>query len=158
MGLEIERKFLVDKQLFKPSTKGELVHQIYLKKEKSHSIRLRIIGEKAFFTIKTTVTALVRNEFEYEIPLKDAQEMMELFKDMPSIEKKRYQLMFEGHEWVIDEFMGANVGLLMAEIELTKTSTRFKTPGWVLKEVTDDPRYRNSNLASFPFKIWNEKP
>ena len=158
MGIEIERKFLVDKQLFKPSIKGELVHQIYLKKETSHSIRIRIMAMKAFLTIKTSVSALVRNEFEYEIPLTDAQEMIELFRDMPAIKKIRHEMVIEGSEWVIDEFLGDNKGLLMAEIELAEASTTFKNPVWLLNEVTDDPRYHNSNLASFPFKNWVSKP
>ncbi len=158
MGLEIERKFLVDKKLFKPKTEGEHIHQIYLKKEISHSIRIRIYGRNAFVTIKTTVSAMVRNEFEYEIPLTDAKEMIVLFKDMPAIKKIRYKQVIKGSEWVIDEFLENNEGLLMAEIELASTSTRFTKPEWLLKEVTDEPRYHNSNLSSFPFKKWAEKP
>jgi CYTH domain-containing protein len=158
MGLEIERKFLVDKRLFKPNSKGAHIHQIYLKKEISHSVRIRIIGSNAFVTIKTTVSAMVRNEFEYEIPLTDAQEMIEIFKDMPSVKKIRHQELIDGSEWVIDEFLENNGGLLMAEIELASTSTQFTKPKWLLKEVTDDPRYHNSNLASLPFKKWGNKP
>ncbi len=158
MGLEIERKFLVDKRLFKPKSKGAHIHQIYLKKEISHSVRIRIIGSIAFLTIKTTISAMVRNEFEYEIPLTDAQEMIDLFKDMPSVKKIRYQELIDGSVWVIDEFLDNNKSLLMAEIELTSTSAKFTKPEWLLEEVTDDPRYHNSNLASFPFKNWADKP
>lgn len=158
MGIEIERKFLVNKQLFKPLTEGEFIHQIYLKKEVGHSVRIRIFGTKAFVTIKTTVTAMVRNEFEYEIPLHDAQEMIEIFKDMPAIKKIRHEQLVDESVWVIDEFLGENEGLLMAEIELATTSTKFSKPKWLLEEVTDYPRYHNSNLSSFPFKKWANKP
>ncbi|MBU1014267.1 MAG: CYTH domain-containing protein [Bacteroidetes bacterium] len=158
MGVEIERKFLVDKNLFKPSVKGELVHQVYLKRNNGRSVRVRIIGTNAFITIKNTITAMVKNEFEYAIPLQDAQEMIEIFKDLPAIKKIRYQQVIDGNEWVVDEFLGENEGLLMAEIELPSTSTSFSKPAWLLKEVTDDFRFHNSSLAALPFKGWTEKP
>ena len=158
MGVEIERKFLVNKQLFKPSSTGQLVHQIYLKKEKGHSVRLRIIGKQAFITIKTTVSAMVKNEFEYEIPLQDAKEMFKLFHDMPSVKKIRYTESIEGHEWVVDKFEEENEGLLMAEIELATTTTNFTKPMWLQEEVTNDFRFHNSNLSVFPYKKWAEKP
>jgi len=158
MGVEIERKFLVDKHLFKPSAAGELVHQVYLKRSDRRSVRVRIIGTNAFITIKSNVSAMVKNEFEYAIPLQDAQEMMEMFKELPAIKKIRYQQIIDGSEWVIDEFMEKNEGLLMAEIELSSTSASFSKPVWLLKEVTDDLRYHNSSLAAFPYKEWAEKP
>ena len=158
MGLEIERKYLVDKQLFKPSLTGQHVHQLYLKREKGRSVRIRIIGDHAFITIKTTISALVRNEFEYEIPLQDAHKMFELFHAMPAIKKIRYQEIIEGSEWVVDEFEGENEGLLMAEIELANTTAGFAKPKWLLGEVTNDPRFHNSNLSVSPYKKWTEKP
>lgn len=154
MGVEIERKFLVDKRHFKPTSKGELIHQVYLKRNNSRSVRIRIIGKNAFITIKSTVTAMVKNEFEYAIPLHEAQEMIEIFKDLPAIKKIRYQQIIDDSECVIDEFLEKNEGLLMAEIELATTSTPFSKPNWLLNEVTDDLRYHNSNLAAFPFKEW----
>ena len=154
MAKEIERKFLVNKLLFKPSSKGKPVHQIYLKRNQNDSIRIRIIGSKSFLTIKNTVSTMVRNEFEYEIPMNDAKEMIEIFKDLPSVEKIRYQELHDGNEWVVDEFLNKNSGLLMAEIELETTLTKFTRPEWLLDEVTDDPRYHNSNLAVISFSSW----
>lgn len=152
MALEIERKFLVNKQLFIPSTNGERVRQLYLKRDPVHSVRVRIMGSRAFVTIKKTVTEMIRNEFEYKIPLVDAKEMFGLFKDMPAIEKIRYQETINGNTWVIDEFLGKNKGLLMAEIELPSSTTKFKKPVWLDREVTKDGHYHNSNLAVNPLQ------
>ncbi len=150
MALEIERKFLVDHKLFKPTSKGVKIYQLYLKREATHSVRLRIMGPKAFFTIKTTISELVRNEFEYEIPEKDAREMFELFREMPSVEKIRFHENIDGDIWVIDQFLGRNKGLLLAEIELPSVDAAFSKPEWLLNEVTNNNRYHNSNLAVNP--------
>ncbi len=150
MGLEIERKFLVDKKLFKPLSKGKNIRQMYLNRGAGYSIRIRIMGSEAFITIKKTISDMIRNEFEYEIPLKDAEEMFDIFNEMPVIDKIRYQFLFEGHEWVVDEFYGKNKGLLLAEIELKSKETKFTKPTWLLKEVTNDSCYYNSNLAVNP--------
>lgn len=156
MGLEIERKFLVNKDLFKPSSKGEVIHQRYLKRGSDHSIRIRIMGNVAFLTIKSRVSDIVRNEFEYEIPLKDANEMIKIFKDQPSVEKIRYQQIHDSSLWVVDEFLGENDGLLLAEIELKKSDSMFTKPEWLLEEVTHDARYHNSNLAVLPYNRWQD--
>ena len=154
MGLEIERKYLVDKDKFRPTSKGVAVEQLYLKNTKEHSVRLRIMGTQSFITIKSAISAMVRNEFEYEIPLVEAQQMFNVFKKMPTVKKIRYTEMIEGNEWVIDEFLGKNDKLLMAEIELTDEFSSFTKPNWVSEEVTNDPRFHNSNLASNPYNEW----
>ncbi len=156
MSLEIERKYLVDKSKFKPLSKGVAVHQMYLKKNQDHSVRVRIMGMQAFITIKSTISNMVRNEFEYEIPLTEAEQMFNIFNKMPSVKKIRYTEIVEGNEWVIDEFLEKNNRLLMAEIELKNEQETFIKPDWVFKEVTDDPRYHNSNLASNPYNEWTD--
>jgi adenylate cyclase len=157
MGLEIERKYLVDKQKFRPLSEGTPVHQIYLQRSHEHSIRVRIMGRQAFITIKSAISAMVRNEFEYEIPLLDAQQMFEIFDKMPAVKKIRHTEIFEGNEWVIDVFSGKNDKLLMAEIELSNELENFTKPNWVLEEVTHDPRYHNSNLALNPYNEWSDQ-
>lgn len=154
MGIEIERKFLVNKFLYKPKKRGCKIRQIYLQKNGNRSIRIRIIDNKSFITIKSsTENAIKRYEFEYEIPLTDAMEIFKIFSKAPSISKIRYTENVDGKEWVVDEFLDNNKGLFIAEIELSNEAENFKKPNWVLKEITEDLRYLNSNLASCPITV-----
>lgn len=154
MGIEIERKFLVSKTLYRPQKRGCEIRQIYLYGDANRSIRIRIIDNKSYITIKSsTETAIKRNEFEYKIPLSDAMEMFKIFTKAPSISKIRYTEYIDGKEWVVDEFLGKNMGLLIAEIELTNEAEKFKKPLWVLDEVTEDVRYLNFNLARHPISV-----
>lgn len=144
---EIERKFLVDKsQLgFIQSHKGYAIEQAYIQNEKDRTIRVRIKGELAFLTLKIGVETLSRDEFEYQIPLKDAQKMIELL-NLKSLSKTRYEISYGNHLWEIDIFEGKLKGLILAEIELKSEHEDFDIPAWLGKEVTDNPAYLNARL------------
>ncbi len=157
MGVEIERKFLVRKDLWPGSNRSTLFQQGYLSREPGRTVRVRRAGEKAFLTIKGASVALARPEFEYEIPVTDVEELLRLCVQ-PVIEKRRYLYEHEGHTWEVDEFSGANAGLLVAEIELGRADEPFARPLWLGEEVTDDPRYLNANLVDHPFSSWNHRP
>jgi CYTH domain-containing protein len=152
MGLEIERKFLVKGVLWRNDT-GVLYRQGYLNREAARTVRVRVAGDAAFLTIKGKSLGATRAEFEYPIPLADAQALLSLC-DGPLIEKTRFIVHHAGHRWEVDEFAGDNAGLVVAELELASEDEAFVPPDWVGDEVTDDPRYFNSRLATRPFKDW----
>jgi CYTH domain-containing protein len=155
MALEIERKFLVDldKWAILPKPEGKLYHQGYLNDEPLKTIRVRVAGDTGYITIKGPVVNTVRHEFEYEIPASEAAEILNLFSP-PKVEKIRYRILFNQKTWEVDVFGGENAGLILAEIELGSTDEPFAKPSWIGREVTDDPRYYNSQLASTPYKSW----
>ena len=155
MPLEIERKFLVDTRKWKPTDGGTRLVQAYLSIDPNPTVRARIAGEKAFLTIKGRTETISRPEFEYEIPVDDAQEMMKLAISNP-VEKIRYEIMHEGFLWEIDIFSGKNEGLVIAELELESENQVFPRPNWLLDEVSDDRRYYNSYLSEHPFQEWTE--
>ncbi|MGQ8336741.1 CYTH domain-containing protein [Sunxiuqinia sp. A32] len=153
MAVEIERKFLVKEHLLpEPAEKIEMV-QGYLSDDKERTIRIRISDDKAYLTIKGKVTGISRPEFEYEIPIDDAKEMLKL-SVFPPVEKIRNIIIDEGRKWEVDFFHGVNEGLIVAEIELLNEADQISLPNWILKEVTGDQRYYNSRLAKFPFSVW----
>ncbi|MBO7161139.1 MAG: CYTH domain-containing protein [Paludibacteraceae bacterium] len=143
--IEIERKFLVDKTQWVKPNKGCYFQQGYLA-ENGCTLRVRIAEDKAYLTIKGKTTGFSRAEFEYEIPLEDARQMMKLSL-YPPIEKIRYKVEVGGKIWEVDEFLGAHQGLLLAEIELESEDEAFEMPIWAGKEVTGDARYYNSSLS-----------
>lgn len=151
MGIEIERKFLVTGEF----RSGEPVHflQGYLSREPGRTVRARIADDQAWLTIKSLTNNTVRQEFEYEIPLADAKQMIELC-DGPVIEKHRWNINYLDHLWEVDVFSGDNQGLIVAEIELTAPDEHFVLPPWVGEEVSHDPRYHNSQLSVHPYKNW----
>lgn len=153
MGLEIERKFLVDSDQWR--VLGEPVHymQGYLVADGIRTVRVRVAGEKGFITIKGPTEGFSRSEFEYPIPAEEAAELLAL-SATPVIEKFRTRILFEGHIWEIDEFKGLNKGLILAEIELQSESQSFGVPPWIGKEVTGDVRYFNSYLSLHPYTTW----
>jgi CYTH domain-containing protein len=153
MGIEIERKFLVTNESWKAEAKGILYRQGYLNSEKTRTVRVRTIEQKAFLTIKGISKGAKRAEYEYEIPLDDAIALLELC-EKPIISKHRYKLDFEGMIWEIDEFHGENEGLIVAEIELESETQTFVFPDFIGKEVTDNARYFNSSLIKLPFSKW----
>lgn len=153
MGIEIERKFLVN-QLPPDLSPGLTICQGYMVNQKERVVRVRTKGNKGFLTIKGKTVNTQRREFEYEIPLTDAQQMLDLFCAPPLVEKTRFKIEFKGFEWVIDRFVGENLGLVVAEIELDHESQVFETPPWAGKEVSHDPRYYNSNLIKHPYSAW----
>jgi adenylate cyclase len=154
MANEIEHKYLVHRDAWKPSTSGVLYRQGYLSSAKERVVRVRIAGNKAYLTVKGLTIGVTRLEFEYPIPVADATVMLDRLCGRPLIEKTRYREEFQGHCWEIDEFHGDNAGLLIAEIEVGSAAERYALPPWVAAEVSDDPRYFNSNLAVNPYKNW----
>ncbi|MDG1873148.1 MAG: CYTH domain-containing protein [Mariniblastus sp.] len=152
MGTEIERKFLVTDDSWKTS---EPVYycQGYLNRDKYRTVRVRIAEDQGFLTIKGPTVGATRSEYEYVIPLEDAQELLGLC-DKPLVEKYRRIIRYKGMSWEVDEFLGDNQGLVVAEIELDSESQAFDLPTWVGKEVTNDPKYFNSRLSSKPFSTW----
>jgi len=155
MGIEIERKFLVtDRSWHTSDLKGVQIKQGYLKNSHESVVRIRVAGEKGFITVKGTMEdSLCRSEFEYEIPVQDALEMLGMCQK-PLVEKVRYYLNFMGFEWAIDLFEGENCGLVVAEIEIETENQIFEKPPWAGDEVTYDSRYLNSNLIKKPFNLW----
>jgi adenylate cyclase len=154
MGKEIERKFLVKGDAWRALAKGTTYRQGYLNSVKERTVRIRTAGDKAFLTIKGVSVGASRSEYEYEVPLGDGEEMLEALAEKPIIEKKRYKIPFGGVTWEVDEFLGENSGLIVAEVELTSEDQAFDRPAWAGDEVTGDPRYFNSNLIKKPFKRW----
>ena len=147
MALEIERKFLVDEKNFPAQIliNGEKISQGYLSVEPARTVRVRIKGERGFLTIKSVNVGIVRQEFEYEIPIKDAEEILKLCEKV--LEKVRYKVEYAGHIWEIDIFGGRLAGLILAEVELTAPKEILELPDWLGDEVSDNPKYFNSNLA-----------
>ncbi|RJP93754.1 MAG: CYTH domain-containing protein [Desulfobacteraceae bacterium] len=156
MAKEIERKFLVDMNCWHPSDSGSRFLQGYLPMSEKTKVvvRVRISGNRSWLTIKGENRGMMRPEFEYPIPLADAVELLDGLCVRPFIEKIRYSMEFAGMDWVVDVFEGDNAGLVVAEIELASEDQKILLPPWVGKEVTDDPRYYNSNLMVHPFCRW----
>lgn len=155
MGKEIERKFLIDQQkwdsLNKPA--GKLFRQGYLLTDKDKTIRVRATETKGFLTIKGLTVGATRLEYEYEIPLTEAVELLDHFSQA-ELSKIRYEIPFEGKVWEVDVFSGDNDGLIVAEIELESETETFSLPEWVSREVTQEEKYYNSNLTINPYKDW----
>jgi adenylate cyclase len=154
MGTEIERKFLVQGTDWRHATSVPF-SQGYLNRDKERTVRVRIAGDKAFLTIKGVTQGATRAEFEYEIPVADAEHLLKL-SDGPIVQKNRYVVVYEGSRWEVDEFLGDNAGLVVAEIELSSEDQQFSRPPWLGREVTHDSRYFNSNLASHPYSNWRD--
>ncbi len=152
MAVEIERKFRVTGDAWRNDS-GVLYRQGYLNRDKVRTVRIRIAGGAAFLTIKGKSTGATRAEFEYPVPMDDAQALLALC-DGPLIEKSRYIVLHAGHRWEVDEFAGDNAGLVVAELELSAEDEAFERPAWLGEEVTHDARYFNSNLATQPFCTW----
>ena len=153
MGKEIERKFLVVGNQFKKLAKGIFYRQGFLCLENDNTVRIRIIEKNAFLTIKSKTRGISRLEFEYEIPFDEANEMLEKLCGK-QIEKLRYTIELKGFMWEIDEFLGENKGLVIAEIELESEDQFFKKPSWIGEEVSKDLRFYNSQLVKNPYKNW----
>lgn len=154
MPLEIERKFLVNDQ-WKNVDKGEgvLYEQGYLMMEPGKIVRVRLAAEQGFLTIKGKTTNLSRPEFDYEIPKEDAQTLLDQFC-ISKLSKKRYKIAHQGHVWEVDEFLGENAGLIVAEIELENEDEHFESPEWVDEEVSHEKKYTNASLSIHAFKEW----
>lgn len=155
MGLEIERKFLLSNDDWRALIESShYMNQGYLSRTDDSAIRVRITGDQAHINVKKTTDGIQRLEYEYPIPLSDAQEMLDRVALQPVIEKTRHMLTIDGHLWEIDEFHGVNDGLIVAEIELQSTDEAFTRPNWLGKEVSEDKRYYNSTLIVHPYTTW----
>ena len=152
MATEIERKFLVTGTAW-TSKPYSYYRQGYLNRDKNRTVRIRVADKQAFITIKGLTVGAKRAEYEYPIPLSDGEAMLKLCEP-PLIEKKRRIVEYSGLKWEIDEFLGDNAGLVIAEVELTSQSQQIDLPDWIGQEVTDDPRYFNSNLTIAPYTTW----
>jgi adenylate cyclase len=155
MPLEIERKFLVEGEAWRTSAdRREFYRQGYLAGSESCSVRVRVGGEHAWIGVKGRVRGATRLEYEYEIPLDEANEILDLLCVQGRIEKYRHWVSHAGHEWEVDEFLGDNSGLVVAELELDDEREAFVRPPWVGLEITEDVRYYNSSLALLPWRAW----
>lgn len=168
MGKEIERKFKVKNDQYKDLAIGKAYRQGYIPTLNGMTVRVRIAGDQGFLTLKDHAKSFTRHEYEYPIPVEDAQEILGLMCSKPQIEKHRYVIpasighmadgtLVEGLHWEVDEFGGDNEGLVIAEIEVPSEDTQFDLPDWIGDEVTGDKRYYNSHLCTHPFKEWKEQ-
>ena len=154
MGIEIERKFLLAGDAWRGLGQAVLLRQGYLSSARERVVRVRIEGEQAMLTIKGANVGASRGEWEYPIPLADAVELLDGLCEQPLIEKYRHRIEHAGMVWEVDEFLGANAGLIVAEIELASEDQPFEKPDWVGAEVSGDARYYNANLIRHPFSQW----
>jgi CYTH domain-containing protein len=153
MGVEIERKFLVRDRGFLDDVVGIGYRQGYLSTDPDRTVRIRRAGLHGYITIKGRSRGATRAEFEYEIPLDDADALLEQCLP-PLVEKVRHRVEHGGRTWEVDVFGGANDGLVVAEIELPSEDAVLDVPSWIGDEVTDDPRYFNANLIAHPYREW----
>ena len=154
MGLEIERKFLVTGTAWKTLAGGVFTRQGFLSTVAERTVRVRIAGDEGFLTVKGRSRGISRAEFEYAIPVEDAAAMLDGLCEKPLIEKTRYRVPFGAHTWEVDEFHGANAGLVVAEVELGSADEELALPPWVGREVSGEARYYNANLVKKPFTSW----
>lgn len=160
MGREIERKFLLKNDNWRThADAGRRFRQGYFAAPEDAarqraSIRVRTDGDRGFLNIKSYELGVSRQEFEYPIPLHEAEQMLDELCEMPQIEKSRYLVKHGEHVWEIDVFTGDNDGLVVAEVELEHESEIFQKPDWLGEEVSDDTRYYNVCLVSHPYKDW----
>jgi len=151
---EIERKYLVAGDGWREGGRSTVFRQGYLSTVKERTVRVRVAGDQGSITVKGITIGAARTEFEYPIPLADADVMLTELCEQPIIEKVRHVVEVGGTTWEIDEFGGVNAGLIVAEVELNHIDQEFTLPEWIGEEVTDDPRYFNANLIAHPFVEW----
>ena len=153
-NLEIERRFLLANDTWRQhATAPQRLHQGYLTVAKECSIRVRIIGDNAWLTIKGYISDTTRSEYEYPIPLAEAQQMLATLCPF-KVEKNRYVIEYDGHRFEIDEFLGDNAPLILAELELPSETTAYPRPSWLGQEITSDGRYTNAYLSTHPYPTW----
>lgn len=157
MPTEIERKFLVKGEKWRSLSTGTVYRQGYIATKKGTTVRVRLVGNQGYLTIKGVTQGISRAEYEYLIPANDAQEMLNNLCEPPIIEKTRYKIEISGLTWEVDEFAGENQGLIVAEVELTDENQIIELPDWIGKEVSNDLRYYNVNLTQNPYSQWSEK-
>ncbi|MBF0444129.1 MAG: CYTH domain-containing protein [Magnetococcales bacterium] len=156
MATEIERKFLLKNDSWRGLGVGTVYRQGFLSTVKERVVRVRIAGEKATLTIKGANKGITRAEYEYEIPMTDAEALLNNLCEKPIIEKTRYVINHGENIWEVDEFEGENKGLFVAEVELNAAEQTFTKPDWVGEDVSADDRYFNSNLIKHPYSQWTK--
>ena len=154
MATEIERKFLVNHPPIETWGQGIIIRQGYLARGTQATARVRIADDRGWLTVKGQTVGISRLEFEYEIPLADAEGLLTLCEGH-LIEKTRWCIPHHKHLWEVDVFAGVNAGLTIAEIELRDEQEEFTRPPWVTEEVSDDPRYFNGYLSRTPYPTWS---
>lgn len=154
MGTEIERKFLITGDSWRPLATSTVIRQGYLSTVKERTVRVRAAGDEGTITVKGITVGASRTEFEYSIPIDDANAMLDELCETPIIEKTRHVVPVDGRLWEIDEFSGVNKGLVVAEVELDREDQSFSRPDWAGDDVTDDPRFFNANLITHPYTEW----
>lgn len=155
MAIETERKFLVSGDGFRAGRPVRIL-QGYICSSAERVVRVRVKGDSAFLTIKDATVGFSRHEFEYEIPVDDARQMLQSVCIQPVIDKTRWVLDYGGYTWEVDEFHADNEGLIVAEIELEHSDADFPHPDWLAGEVTGIERYYNACLFSYPFSRWTD--
>ena len=159
MGLEIERKFLVRGDAWREQAgAGERLRQGYLFTDSRCSVRVRTAGDRAWLNVKGSTVGTTRPEFEYEVPVADAEAMLDGLCEPGRIDKTRYLVPAGDHTFEVDVFHGDNEGLVVAEVELGRADERFERPAWLGDEVTEDTRYYNACLARHPWREWGGAP
>ncbi|MBF0161179.1 MAG: CYTH domain-containing protein [Magnetococcales bacterium] len=161
MAIEIERRFLVNRALWQKeglplALSASAMRQGFLSTVKERVVRVRLVDACGTLTIKGLTRGFAKAEFEYAIPRQDAEQLLDALCEQTPIEKIRYRIEQEGVLWEVDEFLGANQGLLLAEVELTGEDQKIVLPSWIAQEVSDDPRYFNSSLSMHPFNTWEK--
>jgi adenylate cyclase len=157
MGIEIERKFRLQNDSWRAEISAStLLRQGYLANTARASVRVRIAGPQAWLSVKAMSASIARAEYEYLIPVEEAQQMLATLCEGPLIEKWRHRVLHGPSEWEIDEFLGENAGLVIAELELKTEEECFVRPAWLGSEVTSEERYYNFRLAQYPYRLWPE--
>lgn len=159
MAREVERKFIVSSAGWRDGARGTRYRQGYLSagERAGCTVRIRVAGERAFLTVKGPAAAGARDEYEYPIPVADAEEMLSRLAAGGIVEKTRHRVPFAGRTWEVDEFAGDNAPLVIAEVELDRIDEEVALPPWVGAEVTDDPRFTNAALALRPWSRWRRR-
>ena len=154
MGIELERKFLVNSDEWRPALRAHRFRQGYLATGPPVAVRVRVMDNQANINIKRATSDIKREEFEYPIPVEEAEAILDRLCVGHPIEKTRYYVEYEGFVWEIDEFEGENAGLVVAEVEFERENQTIPLPPWIGEEVSSDPRYLNANLALQPYSQW----
>jgi adenylate cyclase len=155
MATETERKFLVTGEGYRKLGEPVFCRQGYLSTEKERIVRVRVKADRGFLTVKGVTSGIRRTEFEYEIPAADAERMLEELCEKPIIEKYRYNIEQDGLQWDVDEFVGVNEGLVLAEVQVHNEDQDITLPQWVGREVSNEPKYFNSSLVHQPYSKWS---
>jgi adenylate cyclase len=158
VGVEIERKFLLKGDAWRTLAQPVLLRQGYLSVDPARTVRVRIEGAAGTLTIKGKNAGATRGEWEYAVPVLEAAELLDTLCQRPLVEKYRRRIEYQGHTWEVDEFLGENAGLAVAEIELAHEDEAFDKPDWIGEEVTGDARYYNSSLIRTPYSLWKTQP